>query len=419
MDLTHDTNIDEDLIEKGADDIEPWNPAGYYYPSDIGTHVGVILPEGCSSSSFSSRSSSKSSMSSVSSQSSKSSSSSSQTLIQGYDLCVGSTDVALGMFADFSKNPEFLNNQGKVAFILDQRKILVSNGDGTFVGYPNVLGTMYNIGTRQQVLLTPSAIGEVFFATDTKQLFVSQGVGSDGVSQYTVYGDAELPIYCADGFTGDYYIVNGSYEVTKDNIGNTLLYNGKPYYKNDSEVTLFFNENNRWSFDLSENTEISVDFIEKPEDTTGPEGNYYLSDIGTQFGSVSVSACPIASSSSSATPATTVYAGGVVDLALTSEVVRFRLDTEVGDVVIFEIANAPGNNLSVQHGSLAPNDTPIAILDSMGVYGGPFPLVEGQSKVLSIAGVNISITFVEIGSLILEYKLNNYVVYETVKQCDS
>ncbi len=415
LDLTHNSTIDVNLIEKGPDDIQPWDPSGYYYPSDIGSHVGIILPEGCSSSSYSSDSSSKSSGSSISSRSSTSSSSSSQTLLQGYKLCLEGTDIAIGTFGDFSRNPEFLNNTGKVAFVIDQRKIIVSNGDGSFIAYPNVLGTAYNIGLEREILHRESAIGEIFFATDTKKLYVSQGAGMG----YTVYGDTELPIYCADGFSGDYYAVNGSYQVTKDNVGNTLLYNGKPYYKNENAVTLFYNENNRWSFDLAENTEISVDFIEKPEDSSGPEGNYFLSDIGSQGGHVEVGACQVASSSSSTTPATTVYAGAIVELDPQPVPERFRMETEVGDVVIFEIKDLPGNNLSVQHGSLAPNDTPIAILDSMGVYGGPFPLSEGQTKVLRIAGINVSVTFVSIGSIILEYRLHDYCVYESTTTCDT
>ena len=416
IDLSHNPEINEDLIERGPEDVDTWNPSGLYYPGVTGSWVGAILEYNCSSSSISSKSSSKSSMSSVSSYSSNSSGSSSRTIGQGYSLCIGATDVHIGNFGDFSKNNEFLSNAGLVAFLLDQKSILVSKGDGTFKTYPNVLGSLYHVGLEREILRTASPIGSVFLATDTGQLLVSDGQGG-----YVAHGDSTLPAYCADGFSGEYTIVNGTYQTVKDNIDNTLFYNGKPYYKNENLVTLFFNDSGRWAFDLSENTEITTDFIEKPEDSTGPDGNYYLSDIGAFFGVVTVGVCPEQSSSSSVTPATTVYAGGVVDLLPTSVSKRFRLNTEVGDVVVFNIEESPGvrsrYSLAVQHGSLAPNNTDIAILDPIGTYGGPFTLSVGQSKVLVIGGKNINITFVEIGSLILEYRLHEYVVYNA-DSCD-
>jgi len=193
----------------------------------------------------------------------------------------------IGLKAEIIANTTFVTTEGTLALATDTNEFLISNGDGTYVMYPNVIGWYGNIGTYAEIIaaIASAPLGAVFLSTDTNQLLVSNGDGT-----YTTYEGATLPVFCASGFSGEYDIVNGTYIMERSIEGNVLYYNNKPYYKNDNDVTLFFT-GTRWALDLTENSDISTDLIEKPADLDNPEGNYFLSDIGSHFGAIEAGVC--------------------------------------------------------------------------------------------------------------------------------
>ena len=220
--------------------------------------------------------------------------------------------------------------------------------------------------------------------------------------KYTILNTEQLNYYCASGFSGGFEAVNGSYALVRDPQGNALIYNNYPYYQNDENVTLFYSGTN-WAFDLTENNEIASDFIEKPEDSTTPEGNYYISGQSSFYGTVVEGQCPDTSSSSSSKVVVQVDAGEEVTIS-DNESQTYALNVEVGDSANFTVASGGSFKITAGNGD-------VIAVDPDGVWDGPFYLSLGDECFINLNGEIFSVKYTASGSFILVIGAVQFIVY--------
>ena len=389
-----------------------WDPSGCYYPGVTGSNLGCIYPDLClsSRSSISSSSSSISSSSScssigsigsssLSSESSGSSRSSSSIVnVQGYELCANeSIDFKTGLESEILISTP---NVGEMFLATDTNRLLIYDGNGIFTVFDNELGIQYKTDTYANIHAQspPAPRGAIFLATDTRQLIISDGGGV-----YVVLNTEPLGYYCAFGFSADFDTVNGSYVLMRDPQGVALSYNGYAYYQNENKVTLFYTGES-WAFDLTENNEVTIDFIEKPEDSITPEGSYYVSGQSSFYGQVIEGVCQErSSSSSSGTELITVFSGSTTSINQTQNN-TYEIHIASGETVNFATDSGDSFELTSGNGG-------ILIVDQSGAWSGPFFLSIGDDVVLDLNGEFYYLRYSGVGSFIVVIKGIKFIVY--------